>query len=69
MQKVLVDIDEKGTEAAAITTIAMAVDSAAGPQPIQFIVDRPFLFVLRDEVYGAPLFVGRIVHPGTSTVK
>jgi serine protease inhibitor len=67
-QKTFLDIDEKGTVAAAVTAVSMSMaDSAEQPQPpIEFIVDRPFLFVLRDEVSGVPLFMGRIVQPGTT---
>jgi serine protease inhibitor len=66
VQKVFIDIDEKGTTAAAVTAMSMIVHDSTSPPPIQFIVDRPFLFVLRDEVSGVPLFMGRIVSPGTS---
>ncbi|HEY9226255.1 MAG TPA: serpin family protein, partial [Gemmatimonadaceae bacterium] len=61
-QKVYIDVDEEGTEAAAVTAIGM-VTITAYHEPIQFIVDRPFLFVLRDEMTGADLFVGRIARP------
>jgi serine protease inhibitor len=62
VQKVFLDVDEKGTEAAAVTGISVKSDSAP-PPPIPFIVDRPFLFVLRDERSGADLFVGSIRKP------
>ena len=62
IQKTYIDVDEEGTEAAAVTGITMGLTSAA-PRPIEFIVDRPFLFVLRDEMTGADLFVGRIARP------
>ncbi|HEY9229568.1 MAG TPA: serpin family protein, partial [Gemmatimonadaceae bacterium] len=60
-QKVFIAVDEEGTEAAAATSVEIASDSSTPPIP--FIVDRPFLFVLRDEVTGADLFVGRIARP------
>ncbi|MEP6622021.1 MAG: serpin family protein, partial [bacterium] len=65
-QKTYLDIDEEGTEAAAVTATTTLVSTGVvvPPPPIEFIVDRPFLFVLRDEVSGAPLFMGRIVLPG-----
>ena len=60
-----VKVDEEGTEAAAATAVmvlgaAMVVER---PRPIPFIVDRPFLFAIRDERTGAVLFVGRVVDP------
>lgn len=63
MQKAYIDVDEEGTEAAAVTGIGMLTASSLPPPPIEFIVDRPFLFVLRDEMTGADLFVGRIARP------
>ncbi len=63
VQKVYIDVDEEGTEAAAVTGIMMVTATSAPPPPIEFIVDRPFLFVLRDEMTGTDLFVGRIARP------
>jgi len=63
LQKVYLDVDEEGTEAAAVTGLVLAVPTSAPPPPIEFVVDRPFLFVLRDEVTGADLFVGSIRRP------
>ena len=59
-----IDVDEKGTEAAAAT--AVGVDTGGGPSPLDEItlrLDRPFLFVLRDVQTGAVLFMGRVVDP------
>jgi serpin B len=61
-QNVYFDVDEKGTEAAAVTGIGM-VTATAAQIPIDFVVDRPFLLVLRDESTGANLFVASIRHP------
>lgn len=56
-----VKIDEEGTEAAAATAVVMNEDSSSGPQ--RFTVDRPYLFLIRDELSGAVLFIGRVTDP------
>jgi serpin B len=57
-----IDVDEKGTEAAAATAVGM--EGSAGPtEPIEMRVDRPFLFALRDKPTGAILFLGRVTEP------
>ncbi len=57
--KTFVDVNEEGTEAAAATSVVM-VDSA-GPGP--FLVDRPFVFVIRERFSGSIIFVGKILDP------
>jgi serine protease inhibitor len=59
--KAFVEINEKGTEAAAGTVVGMEL-SAIMPQQ-SFIVDRPFVFVIRDDRSGSILFMGKIVNP------
>ncbi len=60
--KTFVEVNEEGTEAAAITVVAMN-DSAGGPE-IKFIrVDRPFVFVIRENHSQTILFMGKIVEP------
>lgn len=54
----VVEIDEEGTEAAAASGGAMA--GSHGPT---VTVDRPFVFVIRDEPTGAVLFLGRVADP------
>ena len=61
LHKGFVAIDEKGTEAAAAT--AVIVGETSLPQPATLVVDRPFLFVIRDNPTGAILFIGRVVDP------
>ncbi len=61
-QNVYLDMDEEGTEAAAVTGLEMMITSVP-PPPIPFIVDRTFILVLRDETSGADLFVGVIKRP------
>lgn len=61
-----VKADEQGTEAAAVTTIAVAATSAMHarkPRPKIMIVDRPFWFFIRDRKSGCLLFSGRVEDP------
>ncbi len=58
-----VDVDEKGIEAAAATAVVMATGGGPLTREVEFKVDRPFLFLVRDVPTGAILFMGRIVDP------
>ena len=55
-------VDEKGTEAAAATSIAF-VESAPPEPELRIVADRPFLWAIVHEDTGALLFVGRLVDP------
>ena len=57
-----IDVDEKGTEAAAATAVLMAAGAAPAP-PVELTVDRPFMYALRDLETGAFLFLGRVTAP------
>jgi serpin B len=57
-------VDEKGTEAAAATTIAMATSGQIAP-PLVVRADRPFAFAIVHKPTGIPLFVGRVTNPGS----
>ena len=56
-------VDEAGTKAAAATGVVVGTTAIEMPPKIHFIVDRPFVFVLRDKRTGAILFTGVISHP------
>ncbi len=60
--KTFVQVDEEGTEAAAVTSVEMGFTSI-GPSSIIMRVDRPFVFVIRERTSGALLFMGKIVEP------
>ena len=62
LHKAFVKVDEAGTEAAAATAVIAGATSVP-PPPVPFVVDRPFLFVIRDVPTGALLFVGRVTDP------
>lgn len=59
--KTFISVDEKGTEAAAATGIVIPVSAVVGEDPFEMIVDRPFLFLIRERRTGAILFLGRMV--------
>jgi serpin B len=63
--RAVIEVDERGTEAAAATGVTMAPTSAPlePPKPVPFVVDRPFLFLVVDDASGAVLFQGRIADP------
>jgi serpin B len=59
-----IDVDEKGTEAAAATAVSMATGGPGDEsKPIVIRADRPFLFVLTDVPSGTVLFLGRVADP------
>lgn len=60
-QNTFVDVNEVGTEAAAVTVVGIGLVSA--PQRTVVRVDRPFVFTIRERLSGTVLFVGKIVDP------
>ena len=70
--KTFVEVNEKGTEAAAATSVAMAATKAAPferPKTRPFIptfrADKPFLFAIYDSETNSVLFLGRVVKPAS----
>jgi len=62
MHKAAIVVDEEGTVAAAATAVAVARHGAAF-NVLTFKADHPFLFVIRDNVTGTILFLGRVADP------
>jgi len=58
--KTFIQVDEEGTEAAAVTSVEVGVTSA----PPSITVDRPFLFAIRERLSGTILFIGKMADPG-----
>ena len=64
MHRTWMEVNEKGTEAAAATVGVMTRSAVPiPPKTALFIADRPFLFVIRHNATGTPLFVGRVSNP------
>jgi serpin B len=62
VHEAFIDVDEKGTEAAAATAVVMGLRGIS-PKAQEFVVDRPFLFYVYDKPTGAILFTARVVDP------
>jgi len=59
--KSFLEVDEKGTEAAAATSVEMRFTSV--PSEPYMIVDHPFIFTIREQQSGTILFIGKITNP------
>jgi serpin B len=68
IHKAFIDVNEKGTEAAAATAVVMRGPTAVPPRfqlppPPVFRADHPFIFLIRDNRSGGILFMGRVTDP------
>jgi serpin B len=64
--KTFIAVDEKGTEAAAATAVAMMAATglrSPPPPPIEVKVDRPFVYAIQHVPSGVCLFLGRVTDP------
>lgn len=62
--KTFIEVNEEGTEAAAVTSIGIRSTSAqVSAAPFTMTVDRPFFYAIRDRQSGAILFMGSVVNP------
>ena len=62
LHKTFVDVNEEGTEAAAVTSVTVSVTSIGGGGFVMRL-DRPFLFFIRENRSQTILFMGKIVEP------
>jgi serpin B len=60
-QKTFVDVNEEGTEAAAATSVGIALTSAPVIPTVR--VDRPFVVAIRERLTGSILFLGKVAAP------
>ena len=60
-QKTFIEVNEEGTEAAAVTGVTVVTTSASP----SFYVNRPFLYVIREKFTGTICFMGRVGNPSS----
>ena len=60
-QKCYIEVSEKGTEAAAVTSVGIRLTSARPETMVTMTVDRPFFFFIADRTDDNILFAGRIL--------
>ena len=67
LHKTFVEVNEEGTEAAAATAVVHSKSAMRAPAepPFQMILDRPFMYALRDRQTGALLFLGTLTKPAS----
>lgn len=61
-QNTFLQVDENGSEAAAVTSIGV-VPTSSVPQPMMIRFDRPFVLVISEKTSGSILFMGKIMNP------
>lgn len=66
IHKAFVDVNEKGTEAAAATAVIALRGMMKQTQPVVFKADHPFLFLIRENRSGSLLFFGRVNDPSAT---
>jgi serpin B len=64
-QKAFIQVNEEGTEAAAVTGVTMAGAAATTTTspPVEMTIDHPFVYLIRDIQTGAILFIGQVTDP------
>lgn len=62
--KSFIDVNETGTEAAAVTSVTFSTTSAGNePQTVPFFVNKPFVFAITENDTDAILFIGEVQNP------
>ncbi|KAK1407489.1 hypothetical protein QVD17_39105 [Tagetes erecta] len=61
-----IEVNEEGTKAAAAFAVVLMGSSRMIKPKVDFVADHPFLFVIREDVSGAVLFVGEVIEPRDS---
>ncbi len=62
LHKTFIEVDEEGTEAAAVTSVEIGI-TALPPAGFVMRIDRPFVFAIRESHSQTILFMGKIVEP------
>nr|WP_246593663.1 serpin family protein [Evansella tamaricis] len=63
--KAYMEVSEEGTEAAAVSSVEMRGGSVGSENTFEMVVNRPFIFQIRENNTGVPVFLGYINNPAT----
>ncbi|CAN1816121.1 PAZX [Linum perenne] len=65
IQNAYIDVNEKGTEAAAVSVMGMTVRCFSKPKPPkeEFVADHPFMFMIMEHDSKAVIFAGAVFNP------
>lgn len=61
--KAFIEVDEKGTEAAAVTSVEITLTSMPAAPSFSMKIDRPFFFMIHDQQTDVILFMGSVYNP------
>ncbi|KAL7117132.1 hypothetical protein ACP275_03G052700 [Erythranthe tilingii] len=64
--KAFVEVNEEGTEATAVSVGVIVPACLRIEERFDFVVDHPFIFVIREDMSGMVLFIGQLLEPSTS---
>ncbi|KAL7108961.1 hypothetical protein ACP275_06G145900 [Erythranthe tilingii] len=64
--KAFVEVNEEGTEAAAVSVGVVSLQCLTIETKYDFVADHPFMFVIREDVSGMVLFIGQLLEPSTN---
>lgn len=67
IHETFLEVNEEGTEAAAVTVIQADGCGCGGEAPqikyINFVCDHPFIFIIQNKITKDNMFVGKLINP------
>ena len=63
LHKAIIEVDEKGSEAAAATAVEVSLTSVDPDKPTSIVINRPFIFLIREKHTDHILFAGQLMNP------
>jgi len=63
IHKSFIEVNEEGTEAAAVTMVEISLTSSGGETGIHFYVNQPFIFAIKEKYTNTIIFIGKVMEP------
>ena len=64
IHQAVIEVNEEGSEAAAATAVEI-VETSLPPEPEIIVINRPFIFLIREKHSGTILFAGKLMDPAS----